>query len=31
VTNISMGPEIDKINEFEEILDRKPEKKPQAA
>jgi len=31
VTNISMGPEIDKINEFEEILDRKPEKKTQAA
>jgi glyoxylate carboligase len=26
-----MGPEIDKINEFEEILDRKPEKKTQAA
>jgi tartronate-semialdehyde synthase len=31
VTNISMGPEIDKINEFEEILDRKPEKKTEAA
>ncbi len=31
VTNISMGPEIDKITEFEEILDRKPEKKTQAA
>ncbi|MBI3778733.1 MAG: glyoxylate carboligase [Gammaproteobacteria bacterium] len=31
VTNISMGPEIDKINEFEEIYDRKPEKKTQAA
>ncbi len=31
VTNISMGPEIDKVNEFEEILDRKPEKKTQAA
>jgi len=31
VTNISMGPEIDKINEFEEIFDRKPEKKTQAA
>jgi len=31
VTNISMGPEIDKINEFEEILDRKPAKKTEAA
>ncbi len=31
VTNISMGPEIDNITEFEEILDRKPEKKTQAA
>ena len=31
VTNISMGPEIDQITEFEEILDRKPEKKTQAA
>ncbi|MCR4332304.1 MAG: glyoxylate carboligase [Sulfuricaulis sp.] len=31
VTNISMGPEIDKITEFEEILDRKPEKKTEAA
>ncbi|MDH3563296.1 MAG: glyoxylate carboligase, partial [Gammaproteobacteria bacterium] len=31
VTNIAMGPEIDKITEFEEILDRKPEKKTQAA
>jgi tartronate-semialdehyde synthase len=31
VTNISMGTEIDKINEFEEILDRKPEKKTEAA
>jgi tartronate-semialdehyde synthase len=31
VTNISMGPEIDKITEFEEIYDRKPEKKTQAA
>lgn len=31
VTNISMGPEIDKITEFEEILDRKSEKKTQAA
>ncbi|HYA37640.1 MAG TPA: glyoxylate carboligase [Candidatus Methylomirabilis sp.] len=31
VTNISMGSEIDKINEFEEIFDRKPEKKTQAA
>jgi len=29
-TNISMGPEIDKINEFEEILDRKPAKKSAA-
>jgi len=26
-----MGPEIDKITEFEEIFDRKPEKKTQAA
>jgi len=31
VTNISMGLEIDNITEFEEILDRKPEKKTQAA
>jgi len=31
VTNISMGPEIDKITEFEEIYDRKPEKKTEAA
>jgi tartronate-semialdehyde synthase len=31
VTNISMGPEIDKITEYEEIYDRKPEKKTQAA
>ena len=31
VTNISMGPEIDNITEFEEILDRKPEKKTEAA
>ena len=31
VTDIAMGPEIDKITEFEEILDRKPEKKTQAA
>ena len=30
-TDIAMGPEIDKITEFEEILDRKPEKKTQAA
>jgi glyoxylate carboligase len=25
VTNIAMGPEIDKITEFEEILDLEPE------
>jgi tartronate-semialdehyde synthase len=31
VTNISMGPEIDKITEFEEILDRQPAKKTEAA
>jgi len=27
ITNIAMGPEIDQITEFEEILDRKPAKK----